>query len=263
MTSRNYTVGADPELFLFSPEGKPLSIIGKLGGTKERPIMLDKKGFAYQEDNVAAEYNIPACKTASTFQAANLYMLDFLKKKLASFGVLRNVASVLMPPEELIDPRAMVFGCDPDFNAWSLKNNPPPMADDPTLRSAGGHIHVGNIHDWSKTKKIRLMRNLDYTVGLHSVIWDSDNRRRELYGQAGSGRFKPYGIEYRTPSNYWIGKFDKDIFNLVLFAVMMTENDEDLKYPAETVKVINCCDKELALSLFSVYDRHMEVKACA
>ena len=58
----HYRVGADPELFLADKTGKKiLSAIGKIGGTKENPIQVEKmhKGFCYQEDNVLVEYNIP------------------------------------------------------------------------------------------------------------------------------------------------------------------------------------------------------------
>lgn len=62
------TLGADPELFIQTPDGRMKSIIGLLGGTKEHPKNIDdNRMFKVQEDNVAAEYNIPASGTRESF----------------------------------------------------------------------------------------------------------------------------------------------------------------------------------------------------
>lgn len=197
-----YTLGADPELFLFEGK-KPLSVIGKLGGTKNNPVPVKElgNGFAYQEDNVLAEYNIPPASSANQFAEYNLKMIEHLKGKLAEYGQLKAVASAVMPEDQLVDPRAHVFGCEPDFNVWDVQTNPRPTCDDPALRSAGGHLHFGYV--MTKAEAIWLGRYCDLWLGLWSVIEDKDVRRRDLYGKAGSVRFKSYGLEYRTLSNYW------------------------------------------------------------
>ena len=44
----------------------------------------------------------------------------------------------------------------------------------------------------------------DILLGLPSVLLDPDERRKQLYGKAGAMRFKKYGAEYRTLSNFWL-----------------------------------------------------------
>lgn len=45
-------------------------------------------------------------------------------------------------------------------------------------------------------------------LGVPSIVLDDDKERRSLYGSAGSFRFKEYGIEYRTLSNFWLKNKD-------------------------------------------------------
>lgn len=206
-------LGSDPELFLFK-NGKPKSVIGLLGGTKEAPVPVKElgKGFAYQEDNVLAEYNIPATTSMDSWRSYHTSMMKYLADKLKEHGTLRNVPSAIMPDSELENPRAHLFGCEPDFNVWDIEVNPKPHAENPALRSGGGHIHFG--FKMSKVDKVLFGRYCDLGLGLHSVLEDSDTQRRNLYGGAGCIRFKPYGIEYRTLSNYWVeSKWLGEIYN--------------------------------------------------
>lgn len=194
-------IGCDPELFLH--DGKRfMSAIDRIGGSKQQPRRL-LGGFALQEDNVLVEYNIPPAKSSSQFVDYNKLMLeeiDYIAKQQGLKSVISS--SEEMPEEELADPRARVFGCDPDFNAWELEPNPPPKADNPNLRSAGGHIHVAM--KGKSPEKITMIRVLDMLIGVPLAFMDKTSKRRELYGRAGACRFKPYGVEYRTPSNVWL-----------------------------------------------------------
>jgi len=104
---------------------------------------------------------------------------------------------------------ALELGCDPDFNAYTGKANEKPDGDRP-FRTASGHVHVGwtddaDIYSGSHTGICHtLVKELDFYLGLPSLFYDSDTKRRSMYGKAGCYRPKKYGVEYRTLSNAWL-----------------------------------------------------------
>ena len=206
MRYNNVMYGADPELFLQDRSGEYKSAIGLIGGSKENPRYIDENGSAVQEDNVAVEFNIPPAKTRKEFIDSIGKVLGYLHEYVGAQGFsLSVVPAAYFPPSELMDLRALVFGCDPDFNVWTKTVNDPPeiTKEHRTLRSSGGHIHVSwdNPNQESGEKLVMAM---DVFLGAASIAYDSDTLRRKLYGKAGCFRFKPYGIEYRTLSNFWI-----------------------------------------------------------
>jgi len=195
------TVGADPELFLVDNNKKLISAVNLIGGTKENPLPLELPGCAIQEDNVAAEFNIPACTTFEEFNTSIQFVLQHLTYKVKPLGLslASKIASHTFTDDQLETWQALVFGCEPDFNAWTNKQNPSPKVNNPNLRSAGGHIHVGTDLD-----KLEVIKSMDLHLGVQSLVLDKDTERRKLYGKAGAFRPKPYGVEYRTLSNFWI-----------------------------------------------------------
>ncbi len=260
-TKKSWVLGADPELFLQATDStKILSAIGKIGGTKAAPMPAEglAKGFAYQEDNVLVEYNIPPAKDIAEWTHNHHAMMAFLREKVSREhnARLKVQASHIMDDDQLTHPAAHHFGCESDFNVWTLEKNPVPKAENPNLRSAGGHIHIGM--EMSNMDKIQLGRLLDSTVGLWSVINDTDTRRRELYGKAGSIRMKPYGLEYRTPSNFWLRNTKTielayhyveiaiDHFRTKSFALIDTDG-------GRIIQAINQSDKAMAKHLIQGY----------
>ena len=68
---------------------------------------------------------------------------------------------------ESFGDEAFVFGCDPEFSAYTgaIMNKPDANS---MLRTAGGHVHVG--YDNSDVDKNRdLIKMLDITLGLPSL----------------------------------------------------------------------------------------------
>lgn len=212
--SKDFLVGADPEFFVCDRNtGEIVSSIGKVGGTKDKPLLLGEiwdndprsKMFCL-EDNVLVEINVPPVSDYgahySLFQKARTLLQNHLAKANLSF---KGYASYNFPKEKLDDPRAFMFGCDPDWNAWTGEINPKPFCENVNFRSAGGHIHLG-IKGLSQTQKENLVKWLDIFVGFGLAMCDPDKDRKKLYGKAGAMRYKPYGLEYRVPSNWWAGK---------------------------------------------------------
>lgn len=251
-----FTIGADPELFAADTDNIPRSLIHKIGGTKDNPIEV-YPGYGLQEDNVAVEFNIPPAKDVDQFIGAINTMINHIDSVLREKGLhIDTKAAHSFPEQELAVPEAWVFGCEPDFNAWTRQINPKPAATDPTLRTAGGHVHIG-----TKVNPIIGTKLCDLVLGIPSVLYDTDSTRKELYGKAGAFRYaKKYtGFEYRVLSNFWI--FDKTLIRWVYNSVNhMIELSKDVstkrlisKLRENIIHTINKNDKKSAEMLMKIY----------
>jgi len=241
-----YTLGADPEFFIELPNGQMKAITGLIGGTKENPLAIDDHGdFKIQEDNVAAEYNIPPSYSKEKFIQHILWPQTYIASLLGTdkFTISRK-ASASFPKKELRDPRTQEFGCDPDFNIWTLGINERPSCDDKTFRTCGGHVHIG-LEDQSHENIIRVIKNMDHYLGVWSVVADADEKRRQLYGKAGCFRPQPHGVEYRTLSNFWI--FSPETISEVWDRTQAACNDMNTEYDEQLIQdIINNANKDAA-----------------
>lgn len=195
-------VGADPELFAVRKNGNFVSVIGKFPGSKERPFEIEGVG-ALQVDNVACEFNTIPASSPKEFSKAVAAPLEKVKEFLAIKKLLlSDVAYAEFPDKELRHDLALVAGCDPDYNAYNGGgiNNPPDFYST-NARSCAGHVHVGV--EISDEEVLKLVKTLDLVLTIPALKHENAERR-ELYGKAGCFRPKPYGLEYRTPSNFWI-----------------------------------------------------------
>lgn len=243
-------VGADPELFTRSKEtGLFVSAHNMLSGTKENPTPV-RRG-ALQIDGTALEFNIDPALSCDEF----VNNIAEVRAQMAEAVEEFNVDIVAEPVAEF-DPeyfrklpaRAVELGCNPDFNAWDLEPNPMPDAE-VMFRTGSGHIHVGwgegfNIDsDDHFMACINATRQMDYYVGLASLMWDPDNRRRELYGKAGAMRPKPYGFEYRVASNMWLRSeaLQRFVYNATVKAMddLMAGNDKSAQFGPLAQELIN------------------------
>lgn len=208
MSTLEIMVGADPELFV--KQGKKyVTGHGLIQGDKAKPFKVE--GGAVQVDGMALEFNIDPAKDEQGFitnintvmkqLAAMVPDYELAADPVAKFGK----AYLATMPEE-----ALELGCEPDFNAYEEGAANPRPNGDVDFRTGGGHVHIG----WTKDMDIEdpghreaammLTRELDFYLGIPSLFWDEDDKRRAMYGKAGAYRVKPYGVEYRSLSNAWV-----------------------------------------------------------
>ena len=201
----NILIGIDPEMFLFDKkQNKFISAIDKIGGTKEEPKPIGNGCFV-QEDNMSVEFNTPATDNNKQFKAAINYVKGYLNS-LYDNVTAEPVATVIFDKKETDDPRAWIFGCDPDYSVYTMEENKKPSSTNKFKRTAGGHIHFGYEKGRSYAQNAEIIKLADLYLGIPSLFMDSDKERREMYGKPGAFRHKPYGVEYRTLSNFWIAE---------------------------------------------------------
>ena len=262
ITMNTVLVGSDPELFLFSElENKHVTAIGLVGGTKNNPTPITNEGHFIQEDGVAAEFNIPPCATKEDFVKHINFVKNYIKDTIATPNrlVLSEQASAVFTYMELDCNQAQEIGCTPDIDAWNLIMNSP-SGYTSNLRAVGGHVHVG-YNDSCEETSIDIARTMDLFLGVGSVLLDKDTQRRTLYGKAGAMRFKSFGMEYRTLSNFWIfdDKLIEWVFENAIKAVEFVNAGGIITNEQEIQECINTCNKEMALEIIEDYQISMPV----
>ena len=212
MTKKRSTIGCDPEFFLVDHDGKLVSAIGIIPGTKEEPHVLPNGG-GLQVDNVALEFSTPVAKDGRKLVEILQATFKDVKEELPEGYSIVAKSSAIFDDAQLDHPEAHRFGCEPDFDAWELEVNEKPEHPNANFRSCGGHIHVGHVegdgneflHD--PYGKVEVVKAMDLLHGIISTILDNSAdsiERRKLYGSAGCHRPTDYGLEYRVLSNFWM-----------------------------------------------------------
>lgn len=215
------TIGHDVEGFLYNQtDGVVVSSIGKIGGSKHEPLAISgsKTGLRVQEDNVTIELNNTPVVVDANFQH-NWDMLIGTAKQEAKAHVMSKLGknhyiqwwpAAEFRPKDLEHPQAAEFGCDPDFLAhqYGIRRDPisakQVLQEKGPVRFAGGHLHIGYNKAESFITPWALIQLIEAYVYYPCARWDNQSARRPYYGLAGLYREKEYGVEYRTPSNFWM-----------------------------------------------------------
>lgn len=244
-------LGTDPEILLQDSNGSPVSVIGLIKADKWNPMQIPDMapGFTLQEDNVSIEYGIPPASSADDYVH---YIQSVMQKSLEYLPGLSfsKLSCTIYPEEQMQHPLAYVFGCEPDFDAWTGTVNKKPEPPHPLMRSAGGHIHVETKRD-----PLEVVRNMDLFLGVPSVLMDKGEQRKQMYGGAGAHRVKPYGVEYRTLSNFWI--FEERLIRWVWNQTERSINNQHIDVMAEQdliLEAINNNNKAVAQALVNQYN---------
>lgn len=221
----HHTMGSDPEFFLQKED----RIVGSEVYIPEDgwyPNVLNRK-FTREEieymsrftqDGIQVEFNPInyGCRAGMTshFRQMFLGLEAFLKSKDPKIE-LNFDRTVTMKKDwfEGLSEKSRILGCAPSMNIYDPNAQ---VGVDPKKymkRSAGGHLHIGFINDpilipALKNTPEKFVMMYDILVGNTSVLLDQDKgniERRKVYGRAGEYRLPRHGLEYRTPSNFWLG----------------------------------------------------------
>lgn len=235
---KNPTFGSDFEMFLEDLTGRLFPACGIIGGTKDNPKPLPQKGYFVQEDNVLLEVNTPVHTDGVEFAKSLQYGVKYAAATLPPSLQVNGKSSHFFPEAYIRSiAQASVFGCEPDYNAWTQEQNPKPNCENKCFRTAAAHVHIG----WDSPKaedQLALVQWADVYVSVPSVLEAEDRTRRKLYGKAGAFRPKDYGIEHRVLDNYWIWNLNQahEVFKRYMKAITVVNSGK--KFPKEDVPLL-------------------------
>ena len=215
-------IGCDPELFVqHRDSGDFISAWGLCQGTKHAPLPVEKG--AVQVDGMALEFNIDPAECEDEF-VNNIYTVLGEMSRYVPAGYKLTAVPTAEFSQEVwnhVPEAAKELGCDPDYNAYTGDVTPKPDGNR-TFRTGAGHVHIGwtNIKDKYAPEHFHicceLIKAIDEAVQPFIKQHDPDKKRQELYGAPGCFRPKNYGVEYRSPSNFWVNdeSFMRTIYDL-------------------------------------------------
>ncbi len=200
----DFTFGSDPEFMLMDKNGYKSAIKVLPPSSKKHKV----NGNAFYYDNVLAECNIkPAESKEELIKNVNQCLKTFAEIVAPYKLIPRSFISY--PLNQLNDKDALKAGCESEICFYDFKEveSPDHIIRTTTLRSAGGHIHLGSKVAEGLYGPSFVVKTLDLFLGIPSILLDKDKTsiyRKNIYGQAGRGRIKSYGVEYRTLGNFWL-----------------------------------------------------------
>lgn len=208
------SIGSDPEVF-FSKDGLIVGaerVIPENGLTSYGRFTTNRVVL----DGVQAELHPTVTNSIREHADGIKACFKAISDKLAMMGKtgfeVNFTQVVKVDPDELskLSEKARVLGCQSSFNIY--RHHRIRVKPDFPMRSAAGHLHLGlqgpiYLPSLDIDYRKSLVPIIDILVGNTSVLLDRDPlaaERRKLYGHAGEFRLPSHGLEYRTPSNFWL-----------------------------------------------------------
>ena len=253
---RGYTLGADPEFFVYEGTNLIPAFLFLPEKKKTAPLFWDGFQAEFTMDTATMCLAVHGCDVRTGFQRLKAAMNKHLSKdaKIVLANVVRIPDSML---EEAHDPH-VALGCAPSMNAYKMAGKKVLNPRQLKYRFAGGHMHFGG---WTNhfNQHVKFIKALDKVVGVWAVGAAQKHDialRREYYGLAGEFRPTRYntlttGFEYRTLSNFYFchPAIHQLTWQIARQAVVLADtNYIDLWATTddETINCINNCDADLA-----------------
>lgn len=202
MPKYKITIGADPEFFVIDKKaGSLVPACRKFGGEKRAPMFLSPDG-GFLEDGTTVEFNVtPSATLKETKKKIENLILVFLNKH-DKYEIHKQSVAIFAKKELEEFPEAMQIGCSPDLFAYGLRVAPSIEKFGPK-RFAGGHIHLG-IDPWPEgLEKDVVIKFMDLLLVCTVAHRFCNPQRYPFYGHPGLYRETAYGVEHRSPDNWW------------------------------------------------------------
>ena len=191
------TIGTDIEFFLKNKKGEHISskeLFPNNESIKCKFGIIERDGFAIE---IQPKYSKSTLELSYHTQQLLLILQELLDKKELSIS---NEHCINVDIQNLIvneDHESMIFGCKADMNSYTNFFNEKEDATKIALRTCGGHVHISipeykskkaGIYYYPSNKEseqlgLNMVKWLDITLGLSSVIIDKSSERRKIYGK--------------------------------------------------------------------------------
>jgi hypothetical protein len=296
--------GCDPEVFIVGKGGviPPAAFIAdygipfhKLDAPKK--IIIEGNGYKVIEDGAATELNVdpdsyfPNLWVRINSALSNLNNWLHKTPMSAEGAILTIMPSVAFDKQKYWINRdesfrdCVRFGCDPDLDIYTGKYSKEISVEDIKLRFGGGHLHMQAPSDYPELFQenyYHTTRLMDILVGNAATaimrnspsMDEAEKERLKYYGQPGKIRLQVYGdkifgIEYRTPSNFWLNdmSYAHILFLLMNCCLNLTRHPLDANDILELPKaehapsnIINYDKKRATELIMSSIDRLVSMK---